>query len=182
MSWSKRLGWICLWVVLIFSTAVITAAIKQRFQDGPNRVFSGGPLIRGELHQGAEPDWGFVNEIATIELQLLEPAQSRRIWVASVEGKLFVWSGYMNSVAGKLWKRWPGQAERDNRAVVRIAGKRYERRLIRLREGPILDDWTALINQKYPSRTARQAVESGAVWVYELAPRLATMEAVGGAS
>jgi hypothetical protein len=149
------------WLVLVFSVAVITAAVKQRFEDGPNRVFSGGALIQGALYQGPEPDWSFVNEIATIELQLLQPEQSRRIWVASVSGRLFVWSGYMNSFMGKLWKQWPLQAERDNRAVVRIDGKRYERQLVRVREGGVLDDLTAIINEKYPSRTSRAAVESG---------------------
>ncbi|MCY3565208.1 MAG: hypothetical protein OXH27_03410 [Gammaproteobacteria bacterium] len=62
--------------------AVATAAVKQRFADGPNRVFSGGPLVSGEIFTGPEPDWSFVNEIPTVELQLLDPAQSRRIWIA----------------------------------------------------------------------------------------------------
>ncbi|MCH9785852.1 MAG: hypothetical protein K0U55_05490, partial [Gammaproteobacteria bacterium] len=120
----KRIGVIGLWLLLIFSTAVVTAAFKQRFEDGPNRVFSGGPLISGELYRGAEPDWGFVNEVPTLELQLLNPAQSRRIWVASVQGKMYVWSGYMNSFVGQLWKSWPAQAELDDRVVVRIDGIR----------------------------------------------------------
>ena len=97
MQVMKRIGVICLWGLLILVTATATAAIKQRFQDGPNRVFSGGALASGALHQGPEPDWQFVNEVDTIELQLLEPEQSRRIWTASVNGKIYVWSGYMNS-------------------------------------------------------------------------------------
>ena len=103
MLWFKRLSVVGFWLVLVFSVAVITAAVKQRFEDGPNRVFSGGALIQGALYQGLEPDWSFVNEIATIELQLLQPEQSRRIWVASVSGRLFIWSGYMDSFMGKLW-------------------------------------------------------------------------------
>ena len=90
MTLLKRAGVICLWTLLVFVTAVGTAAIKQRFADGPNRVFSGGALVSGELHRGAEPDWAFVNETPTIELQLLDPVQSRRLWTASVDGKLFV--------------------------------------------------------------------------------------------
>ena len=61
-----------------------------------------------------------MNKVPTIELQLLEPEQSRRIWTASVDGKIYVWSGYMNSLVGKLWKSWPSQAERDGRAVIRV--------------------------------------------------------------
>ena len=88
MNVMKRIGIVSLWVLLVLVTAVSTAAIKQRFADGPNRVFSGGALVSGQLHRGAEPDWAFVNETPTIELQLLDPVQSRRIWTASVDGAL----------------------------------------------------------------------------------------------
>ena len=174
MTVMKRIGVICLWILLVFATAVGTAAIKQRFADGPNRVFSGGALVSGELHRGAEPDWSFVNETPTVELQLLDPVQSRRIWTASVDGKLFVWSGYMNSLVGKLWKSWPAQAERDGRAVMRIDGVRYERQLVRVRSGEGLETLTALINEKYASRTSPEAIDSGDVWMFEAAPRAAS--------
>ena len=62
---------LCLLIIPI--SAVLTAAIKQRFEDGPNRVFAGGPLISGPVYKGAEPDWEFVNNIDTVELQLLDP-------------------------------------------------------------------------------------------------------------
>ena len=103
MSVVKKVGVGSLWVLLVLVTAIVTAAVKQRFDDGPNRVFSGGALVSGELHLGPEPDWSFVNDIATIELQLLEPEQSRRIWTASVDGK--VMCGPLHEQSGsKLWK------------------------------------------------------------------------------
>ena len=100
----RKIGILLGWLLLIVSTAVVTAAVKQRSQDGPNRVFAGGPLISGDLYQGLEPDWSFVNDIDTIELQLLDPEESRRIWTASTDGKLYIWSGYMNSTVGKSGK------------------------------------------------------------------------------
>ena len=158
-------------LLLIPVTAVVTAAAKQRFADGPNRLFSGGPLVAGELHAGAEPEWGFVKDVATIELQLLDPPRSRRIWTAEHDGKLYVWSGYMGTAVGRLWKRWPLQAERDGRAVVRIDGKRYERQLVRIRSGAELDGIAAAIRDKYPSQVTRASVEAGDSWVFEAAPR-----------
>jgi len=152
-------------------TAVVTAAVKQRFADGPNRVFSGGPLSSGELHRGAEPDWSFVEDISTIELQLVNPPQSRRIWTAELDGKLYVWSSYMDTMVGRLWKRWPVQAERDGRAILRIDGKRYERQLVRIKSGDILDNISNAIRSKYNSRTTRATVEAGDDWVFEAAPR-----------
>ena len=80
MSIIKRLLTIVVCLLLIPATAVVTAAVKQRFADGPNRFFSGGPLIAGAMHMGSEPDWSFLNDITTIELQLVEPPRSRRIW------------------------------------------------------------------------------------------------------
>ena len=171
MQIMKRVGVIGLWILLVLATAVVTAAIKQRFADGPNRVFSGGELVLGELYQGAEPDWSFVNDVDTLELQLLDPVQSRRIWTASDEGKIYVWSGYMNSTMGKLWKSWPAQAERDGRAVLRINGTRYERQLVRVTSGEGLEALTATMNKKYPSRATPAAIDSGDLWMFEAQPR-----------
>jgi len=171
MNIVKRALTILVCLLLVPAAAVATAAVKQRFADGPNRVFSGGPLVSGELHAGAEPDWRFVKDIPTIEMQLLAPPTSRRIWVAEFDGKIYVWSGYMGSTVGQLWKRWPVQAERDGRAVMRIDGTRYERELVRIESGPILDGISAAITSKYPSQTSRAVVEAGDAWVFEAAPR-----------
>ena len=62
---------LCLLIIPI--SAVVTSTIKQRFEDGPNRVFAGGPLINDPIYKGVEPDWEFVNAIDTVELQVLEP-------------------------------------------------------------------------------------------------------------
>ena len=166
----KRIATVVLCLLLIPVTAVATAAVKQRFADGPNRVFSGGPLTSGDLHTGPEPDWSFVSDIPTIEMQLLDPPRSRRIWTAEYNGKLYVWSGYMGTAVGRLWKRWPVQAERDGRAVIRIDGKRYERQLVRIESGEVLGGISAAIRDKYPSQTTRAAVEAGDAWVFEAAP------------
>lgn len=161
---------ICL--LLIPVTAVSATALKRRFQDGPSFVFSGGPLVAGELYRGPEPDWSFVNTIPTIEMQLLEPATSRRIWTVEHAGKLYVWSGYMGNPVGRLWKQWPVQAQRNGDAVLRIDGVRYERSLQRVQGGNELDGIAAAITAKYRSQTSRATVESGNVWLFEAAPRM----------
>lgn len=167
----KRAIIIVFCLLLIPVTAVATAGAKQRFADGPNRVFSGGPLVAGELYSGPEPDWSFVSDIPTIEMQLLDPPRSRRIWTTEYNGKLYVWSGYMGSTVGRLWKRWPVQAERDGSALIRINGIRYQRQLKRIASGPELEGISAAIRNKYPSQTTRAAVEAGDAWVFEVAPR-----------
>ncbi|MDE0764408.1 MAG: hypothetical protein OSB20_12165 [Porticoccaceae bacterium] len=171
MNALKKAGVIGLWLLLILTTAIVTAAVKQRSADGPNRVFSGGALVSGKLYSGVEPNWSFINDIDTLELQLLNPEQSRRIWTASVDGKIYVWSGYMNSMVGKLWKSWPAQAERDGRAIVRIDGVRYERQLVRIKSGAGLEALTSLLNEKYASTATPAAIDSGDLWMFEAAPR-----------
>ncbi len=156
---------------LIPMTAVSTAAIKARFADGPNRVFSGGPLESGDMHAGPEPDWRFVNDLPTIEMQLLNPSLSRRIWTVEHDGSIYVWSGYMGTTVGRLWKRWPVQAERDGRAIFRIEGVRYERQLQRIQSGEILEGIAAAITAKYPSQTTRANIENGDVWLFQAMPR-----------
>lgn len=156
---------------LIPITAVSTAAVKQRLADGSNFVFSGGPLIDGQLYSGPEPNWSFVNDIPTIELQLIDPPATRTIWTVEHLGKLYVWSGYMGTTIGRMWKQWPLQAEADGRALLRIDGIRYERQLRRIKSGPELDGIASAITGKYPSRTTRSAVENGDVWLFEAEPR-----------
>ena len=157
-------------LVLILVVAIGALAFSARISDGPLGVFAGGPLVAGELGTGPEPDWSFTRGIRIIELQLLDPSRSRTTWLVEHEGKIYVASSYMASAIGRLWKQWPVEAERDGRAVVRIDGKRYQRRLVRIKTGSILDGVTAAINRKYGSTMTRAKVEAETVWIFELAP------------
>ena len=158
-------------LVLIPVIAIGTLAVTSGSSDGPSPFFGGGPLVAGELVAGPEPDWSFAHDIGTIELQLLDPPRSRLIWVVEHEGKVYVVSGYMSSTIGRLWKRWPAQAERDGRAIVRMAGKRYERTLVRIREGAVVEGVTAELRRKYGSGTTPADIAAGNTWLFELAPR-----------
>ena len=162
-------------LVLIPVVGLGALAVSARFSDGPSVVFSGGPLVAGELVTGAEPDWSFARDVGTIELQLLDPPRSRTIWIAEHEGKIYVVSGYMSSFLGRLWKKWPAQAEQDGRAILRIDGKRYERQLVRIKSGPILEGVTAEFSRKYRAGMTPAAIESESTWLFELAPRAAGM-------
>lgn len=104
-------------------------------------------------------------------MQLLDPPTSRRIWVIEHGGKLYVWSGYMGNPIGRIWKQWPKQAERDGRAVIRIDGIRYERKLKRLLSGDVPDGLAEAISSKYTTLTTQAGIEAGNVWAFEVAPR-----------
>ena len=156
-------------VVVLLAVGLVVAA---RFGDGPIAIIPGGPLQAGELVTGAEPDWTFARDIAEMEFQLVDPPQSRTIWLQVHDKKLYVVSGYMNSTVGKLWKQWPAQALEDGRAVIRIDGKRYERQLRRiLDDRPVLEGIAAEINRKYGAPLTADMAATGDAWFFALEPR-----------
>ena len=166
-------------LLLIPVVAIVTLLVASGYADGPSRLFGGGELVSGELVTGPEPDWSFAHDLPTIELQLLNPPRSRVMWIVEHEGKPYVVSGYMSSTIGRLWKRWPAQAERDGRAIVRIAGKRYERTLKRIKTGAVVEGVAAELRRKYQYRVTPADIEAGTTWLFELAPR---NPGTGGAS
>lgn len=161
-------GLIGLVIVLTIATLVFA-----RFHDGPLELISGGPFTSGERYQGPEPDWSFLKDYVTVEFQLLEPVRSRTTWIVEHDNRIFIPSGYMNSTVGKIWKQWPKEAEKDGRAILRVDGKLYERRLVRIRSGDILTPVLAELGRKYVGGqpVPLTAVTSDDLWIFELVPR-----------
>jgi hypothetical protein len=158
-------------VLLVPAVALGTLWLKHRDADGPSILLPGGALVSGSLHQGAEPDWRFVDGVGTVELQLFDPTRSRRVWIVQTDGRIFVPSGYMTSALGRVWKHWAVQAEQgDGRAVLRIDGVRYDRRLVRLQEGDVLDRVASVLAAKYRAPLDRTDIEAGNTWIFELTP------------
>jgi hypothetical protein len=149
-----------------------------RFHDGPFKgglaIVAGGPFVTGEWQRGpGEPDWAFLRDYPTVEFQILDPARSRTTFVLEHNGRIFIPSGYMNEVKGKIWKHWPMEAEADGRAILRVDGKLYERQLVRIQDGDILPPVLAELGRKYGGGAAvpMKAVTSGNLWLFELQPR-----------
>ena len=157
-------------LVLIPAFALTALAVSTRLSDGPSVIFAGGPLIAGEMVTGPEPDWSFVRDVRVFELQLLNPPRSRTLWIVEHEGKLYLNSNYMGGLRERLWKRWPAQAERDGRAIMRINGKRYERTLVRIKAGPVVEGITAEFTRKYGVEMTPAEVEAEELWLFEMAP------------
>jgi hypothetical protein len=166
-------------LVLIPAVTIATLRWDNADADGPSILFPGGKLVSGELHTGPAPDWGFTDDVFTIELQLDEPLASRKVFVMESEGKLYVPSGYMKSFLGRLWKDWAFQADTgDGLAVARIDGVRYEQRLIRVADPGVISGVADKMAQKYaggatPETIAaiEKSVADGDTWIFEIAPR-----------
>ncbi len=157
--------------VLILAIAALV--LGARFADGPVAIVAGGPFTSGELVTGSEPDWSFVRDVREVEFQLLDPPRSRTTWILDHEGKAYIPCGYMTTWWGKIWKRWPHEAEKDPRILLRIGNELYERKLVRIEEGPEVAPLLAQLSRKYARgrEIPAEAVTSGYLWLYELAPR-----------
>ena len=159
--------------ILFIALAIGLFLFSMRFSDGPLELISGGPFKTGQLSP-APSDWSFLKERDTIEFQTLDPLSSRTVWVASYEGRMFVVSGYMNQGYAAIWKQWPHYLEDDNRIIVRIDGKLYEQKLVRIMNGPAVIPVLNELSRKYLGAaivTSNEQVAQGDTWMFEVADR-----------
>ena len=123
-------------VVLVPLVVLLGIFVAARLHDGPLggalAIVAAGPFETGEPYAGPEPDWSFLRDYATVEFQLLDPPRSRTTWIMEHDNRIFIVSGYMNTWYGKLWKHWPAEAEADGRILLRVDGRVYERRMVRV--------------------------------------------------
>jgi hypothetical protein len=159
-------------VLAVLLLAIAGLAVGARFHDGPIAIFAGGPFASGEPFTGPEPDWSFVREVREVEFQLLDPPRSRITWILDHAGKAYIPCGYMTTWWGRIWKRWPHEAAKDPRILLRVDGKIYERRLVRIEGGPVVEPLLAELSRKYAGgrEIPMDIVTSGYLWLYELAP------------
>ena len=76
----------------------------------------------------------------------------------------------MTTAWGKIWKKWPIEAERDGRAILRVDGKLYARHLVRVKTGAALESVVRKLSRKYKVPATMEAVENESLWVFEMAP------------
>lgn len=165
-------------LLVLVVVAVVGVFTVARFHDGPFAgrlaIVAGGPFVAGEWQRGPEePDWAFLRDYVTVEFQLLDPARSRTTFILEHDGRIFIPSGYMNTIRGKIWKHWPREAEQDGRAILRVDGKLYARQLVRIQAGDSVLAVLAELGRKYAggATVPQEMVTSGDLWLFELQPR-----------
>ena len=162
-------------VLVVFSIFAVARFSDCPIGNGPPiEMVTVGPFKTGELQVGGdEPDWSFLKDYPIVQFQLLDPPRSRTTFIMETEGRIFIPSVYMNSTMGKIWKHWPMEAEKDGRALLRVDGKLYERTMVRIEEGEILNGVLGELSRKYAGGfpVSQENIDSGDLWIFELEPR-----------
>ena len=158
----KALRWILRGVgVLAIVFALVAVAV--RFSDGPLGPLAGGPLEAGETVKGLV-DWSFVEDVDTIELQLVTPPRSRTVWVVLHDGAAYIPCGIPGF---RLWKQWPHEALEDGRAVLRIDGRLYHGRLVRVEDTALHGTVAGIVAAKYG---VDSEFDTDTLWLFRFEP------------
>ncbi len=156
----KLLRWIAI-VLGAFVMLVAAVAFGARFADGPIAVFPGGPFATGVWVEDPNVDFSFAADIEEIELESGVPPTSRTTWILLDGKQAFV----PCSLGFPPGKRWHTDALTNPEAVVRIEGKRYRRRLLKVEDDALAQRLAAAAQQKYGDGPPGGA----GVWFFHLA-------------
>ena len=155
----KVLRWLGI-ALAIAAASIGLVAWAARFADGPVGLLPGGPFESGEWVSEELIDWTFAAAIPEIDLQSGSPARSRTTWILVAEGEAYV----PCSLSFPPGKTWHHEALEDPDAVVRIADKRYRRKLVKVDDPPLEQRLIEAVRKKYEPPPS-----SGGVWFFRLA-------------
>ena len=140
---------------------VAIVAIVSRFADGPLVEFlPGGALTTGEWVAAEPADWIFVTNDSVVELE--SDGRSRKTWILTIDGKAYIPA----SLGFPPFKTWHRRALEEPDAVVRIAGKRYARRLHKIDDRGLAAQLAQQVRVKYGGVPD----ENSGAWFFRLDP------------
>jgi len=157
----KVLRWLVIALVVVVASIALVA-FGARFADGPVAIFPGGPFESGEWVPDAQVDWTSAAGLEEIELQSGDPARSRTTWILVVDGEAYVPCS-LSFPPGKTWHH-EALANPEAEAVVRVAGKRYRRRLVKVDDPALEQRLAETVRAKYTAPPG-----SAGVWFFHLA-------------
>jgi hypothetical protein len=160
------------WIVsllAVVASGLLVVALAARMSDGPLGPFPGGPLKKGPIAARPVSDWTFAADVPRMELQLLQPPRSRTTYLLVHDAKLYVPAGFLDV---PIWKQWPEQAVADGRAIVRIEGKRYGTRAVRVTDPDLFAALARLAGEKYAlGGEGGRDLDPETTWFFQLQTR-----------
>lgn len=160
------------WIVSLLAIAasvLLVIALAARMSDGPLGPFPGGPLKKGPIAMRPVSDWTFAADVPLMQLQLLKPPRSRTTYLLVHDGKLYVPAGFLDV---PIWKQWPEQAVADGRSILRIEGKRYGTRAVRVTDPDLYAALARIAGEKYGFGGGDgSGLDPETTWFFELQTR-----------
>ena len=144
--------------VLLIGVAILIGG--ARFLDGPLGPIPGGPL-RGEPSLEEPTNWAFAGGDATLELQVGD--RSRTVWFVTHQNVLYV------AAAEAARKQWPAEVMKDPRVRLRVAGRIYDRKLVRIDDEALRQAVGRTFETRYQQTIDAEA--KARVWVFRVDPR-----------
>ena len=123
-TWVSRIAII----VLVLATLFFGLSFLLSRADGPVFIFAGGPFRSGEEVELTDLDWGSLDALHELEMEIVGSSNSLTLWFSVHEGVPYV-ACDLDCVGGML-TRWPQQVDLDKRVVVRIEDKRADGQLV----------------------------------------------------
>ena len=157
-------------LILAVVAALAVTAFAARMSDGPIGIFAGGPLESGELRAEGLSDWSEFRGTDALDLQLLEPPRSRRVWLyVDDDGSLYIPCGFVRTLS--VWKHWPHEALADGRAVIRVEGQRFPVELVRIDDLALLTKLGGHLTEKYDLPQQEGPPDPEDFWIFRAEPR-----------
>jgi hypothetical protein len=156
----RILRWL-LYAIVALAIVVGVVALAARFADGPVGAFPGGPFRSGEFVEDAAVDWTPATDVPEVELE--SAGRSRTTWILVLDGEAYIPA----SLDFPPGKRWHLEALEQPDAVVRIDGRRYKRRLVRVDDEALRKRLIQVVGAKYGRGPVR---DESRAWFFHLAP------------
>jgi hypothetical protein len=158
----RALRWLLIGLVAVAALAAGLSVIA-RFSDGPLGPFPGGKLSGATVSEPVT-DWSAVlTGVDHLEIEV-NPAAPRSLTTSYIlrEGVLYVPSIFATH------KSWPKQVLADGRVVLRVHGRLYERRAVRVND-PV--EIRALVRAWDPSTPDDLDIGTLSTWYFRMEPR-----------
>ena len=147
--------------------AVLLAALACT---GPIGPLPGGRLS-GEPGPTLVPDWGFTQEHETVQIEV-NPADPHSVntWCIGLGPNLYVPSSMILGPKDPEERGWIGFVKQDPNLRIRIDGKIYQRRAVRVTDADEYETALRALEAKYDEDPADRDPER-IIWIFRLEPR-----------
>jgi hypothetical protein len=136
----------------------------------PLGPFSGGHL-GGEVQTGPVTDWSFVADVENCQLETNpEAPHSINCWCAGYQGNVYVPSSMILGPTDPTEREWVQNVQRDPAVRLRVDGRVYERKAVRVDDDAEYDAVLAALEEKY-ELDPNEREDEREIWLYRLEAR-----------